>query len=513
MRKLLVVGAMLAVAGCYNDPNDAKTWIKKLDDIRDQKEAVRQLVKLKDKSAVQPLMDLYKKTHDPEHLKAIASFADPTSVPVLIDALDYSEDSFDAASVAATALGEIGDKSAVDGLIKAVQKPLSVKTRANVVKLESMKSLAKIKDPRGVDALIKVLTTSADDQDFFLNQVAAKSLGAFGDPKAVPALVRGLFMQGRGANIFQECRTSLILIGESAVEPLLAAMNHKNEDLELDAKKYEFIPGIIEQKCSMVLGDLHSKKAIPGLLEVLKKPDEGMKAGPGKGVSGHQSVILALGLIGGPDVLKPLLEIVNDVKRPPKHRMSAAEALNALGDQAALPSLAKLAQTKFINEKSKEIDPEAFQVMAGAATAYSRIADENAPTPPWPKLPADLEESEAHMVIKSADARIALAKECKKEVACYAKAINDKDPAKAEKAAIMLGRLGKPGLAELVKHVGDADLSVRMSVLFGIGRAGDKSCAECFEAIDKQLDRDKGKTGDIKATADEARAVRAMISH
>src|SRR5579871_3105959 len=204
MRNLFIVAMAFTVGGCVDDENDPKTWIKKLGDVRESKEAVRHLVRIKDKSAVEPLIELYKKSHDPEHLKAIATFSDPRSVPVMIDSLDYSEDSFDGASVAATALGQIGDKSAVDALIKAVQKPLPVKTRANVVKLEAMKSLAKIKDPRAVDALIKVLSTSADEQDFFLNKVAATSLGQFADPKSVPALVRGLFMTGRGADIYQE---------------------------------------------------------------------------------------------------------------------------------------------------------------------------------------------------------------------------------------------------------------------------------------------------------------------
>src|SRR5438067_1493873 len=217
MRKVALLGVVcISLTGCVSDPNDARTWIKKLDDPREQKEAVRMLVKLKDKQAVGPLMELYKKSHDVEHLKAIASFDDPSSVPMLIESLEYSEDSFDTASIAATALGEIGDKSAVDPLVKAVLKPLPVSTRANVVKLESMKSLAHMKDPRAVDALIKILKTPSEEQDFFLNTKAAVYLGQFADPKAVPALVHGLFMTGsgktRGANIFQQCRTALLAI-------------------------------------------------------------------------------------------------------------------------------------------------------------------------------------------------------------------------------------------------------------------------------------------------------------
>jgi HEAT repeat protein len=498
----------MGMVGCFNDPSDPKTWIKQLDDVRDGKEAVRQLVKLKDPIAVEPLIAVFKKSHDPEQLKAIATFKDPRSVPIMIDSLDYSEDSFDTASIAATALGEIGDKSAVDGLIKAVQKPLPVKTRANIVKLESMKALAKIKDPKAVDALVKVLSTSADDQDFFLNKVAAKSLGGFADPKAVPALVRGLFMTGRGANIFQECRTALIAIGDPAIDPLVAAMQRKNEDLELDAKKYEFIPGIIVQKSTIVLGDLKAKKAVPALLDELAKKDEGLAAGEGKGISGHQSLILALGLIGDPAAEKPLLAVLNDPKRHTKERAAAAEALNALGDPGALPSLLKAAQGKFISGTT--VDPEAGAVVASAVTAYSRLGGAEAANVTFQKVPdeiADMAEA-----FKAATTRLAVAKECNKDVACYAKYIKDKDSFKAEKAALMLGRLGKPGLTELTKSVATDDPSVRMTVLFGIGHFGDKSCAECTKALEDQIAADESKPP-RKQLVDEMRAVRAMLMH
>jgi HEAT repeat protein len=504
-RSLGLVG-LLALVGCVADPRDPNTWIKKLDDVREQKDAVRELVKLKDPVAVEPLIKLYKKSHDAEHLKAIASFKDKRQVPIMIEALDYSEESFDAASFAATALGDTPDPSAVDPLIKALTKPLPIKTRANVVKLEAMKSLAKIKDPRAIDALVKVLSTSADDQDFYLNKVAARSLAQFHDPRAVPALVRGLFMTGRGTDIFQECRTGLIGIGKPAVGPLVDAMQRKNGQLEADAKKYEFFPGIIVQKTSIVLGDLHDKSAVPPLLDELKKPDDGAKAK--QGVSGHQSVILALGLTGGSDVVKPLLAILENAKESSKLRAAAAEALNLAGDTSALPALLKVANEKFINEKSKEIDPEHGALVAAAATAYSRLAWAEQANVTWQKLPADLEESDAHVVFKNASARLEVAKACKKDVACYAAKLNDADATKAEKAAFMLARLGKEGAAQLTKAVSNREPIVRMTVLWGLSASGDKSAVEPLE---KQIALDETKPP-LRGIVDEMRATLALLS-
>src|SRR5262249_17805015 len=122
MRKLAAALLVVAISGCAMDPSDPRYWIKKLDDPREQKEAVRMLVKLKDKQAVPPLMELFKKTREPSLLKDIASFDDPRAVPLFIEQLDYSEDSFEGASVAASALGELKAKEAVDALSKAVVK-------------------------------------------------------------------------------------------------------------------------------------------------------------------------------------------------------------------------------------------------------------------------------------------------------------------------------------------------------------------------------------------------------
>ena len=134
MRHVLVFSLGIAMVGCVSDPRDPNTWIKKLDSPVDQKDAVRELVRLKDPAAVEPLINFYKKNRDPEVLKAIATFKDKRQVPVMIDSLEYTDESYDNAATAAAALGDTPDPSAVDPLIKALGKPLSIKTRANIVK-------------------------------------------------------------------------------------------------------------------------------------------------------------------------------------------------------------------------------------------------------------------------------------------------------------------------------------------------------------------------------------------
>ena len=202
------------------------TWAKQLKNLRTQKEALDHLANMdveKARPAVPALIELFKDTKRPEHLEALARYLDPRTRPIMIEALDYTDDDFDRATIAAGVLGDMKDPEAVAPLIKAAEKELPVKSRANNARIAAMRALVKIGDKRAVPTLMKILTTSADDQDFLLNQKAALGLAEFRDPQSIPALIKGLFMTGRGTGIFQECRLALVRIGAPAVDPMIAA--------------------------------------------------------------------------------------------------------------------------------------------------------------------------------------------------------------------------------------------------------------------------------------------------
>jgi HEAT repeat protein len=494
MRRLSLLALLLT--GCVSDPRDPNTWIKKLGNPVEQKDAVRELVKLKDPAAVPPLIEFYGKNHDPEVLKAIATFKDKRAVPTMIDSLEFSEESFDNAATAAAALGETPDPSAVDPLVKTLSKPLSIKSRANIVKLEAMKSLGKIKDKKAAPALMKVLETSADEQDFYLNIVAGEQLGLLGDARAVPSLIRGLFMNGRGADSYQVCRVSLLSLGKASVQPLLDAHQHKNAAIEADAKKLEFRPGVIEQKTALVLGDLRAKEAIPLLQAELKKPQKG---------DNHTGALYALGMIGDPSTTKDLTAVLSDGKRDFKVRISAAESLNLAGDPAALPALLTVAKTGDV-VKGGEKYPD---VRVAAAMTYARLGG---PAEAAAFAPVAAAEKAAPEEFKENVERLELGKKCSKDVTCYATAL-ESDPklTHQEKAAFMLARLGKPGLPALIKKLPTREPVVRQAILFAIGKVADKSSDDARKALDAQIDIDKTKPP-FRPLVEEMRAVRAEIS-
>ena len=111
--------------------------------------------------AVAPVTALFKKSKDPQHLKTLTKIRSEKALDLFIEQLDYSDENFENASVAATGILELASlddkgreaaKKAVPELVKALDKKLPIKTRANVVKVEAMKALTAIKDPAAVPA-------------------------------------------------------------------------------------------------------------------------------------------------------------------------------------------------------------------------------------------------------------------------------------------------------------------------------------------------------------------------
>ncbi len=519
MRKItaafaLVAAALsLASAGCQGDPNDPMTWAKQLKDLRVQKEALDHLANMdveKARPAVPALVELYNDDKRPEHLESLARYLDPRTKPIMIEALEYSDDDFDRATIAAGVLGDMKATDAVDPLIKAVEKPLPIKSRANNARIAAMRALVKIGDKRAVPTLMKVLTTSADDQDFLLNQKAALGLAELRDPQAIPALIRGLFMTGRGTGIFQECRLALVRIGAPAVDPLIELLQEKNAEVQSMASKLKFdevTPGVVPHKAAILLGDLRAKKAVPALVARLHQKARGDE---------HRSALIALGYIATPPAVDAILADLKDPKGDPAERASAADALYLSGDRRAVPTLMEIAKSGYVVSGGQK----ASDLRASAAIALARIAGKETYEP----FKALVEkESAAQGVFGMALDRMQVANECGQDVACYGKKLNDPQWTRAEKAAFAIGFSGnsKEGLPLLlaalkpITTMAPERFPVHQAILFALARLGSKDCTACVDKLDKQIERDE-KAVRIPGAKDllgETRVTEAIIQN
>jgi HEAT repeat protein len=478
---------------CEGDPNDPMTWAKQLKNLRTQKEALDHLANMdveRARAAVPALIELYQDTRRPEHLEALARYLDPRTKPIMIEALEYSDDDFDRATIAAGVLGDMKATDAVDPLIKAADKQLPIKSRANSTRIAAIRALVRIGDKRAVPELMKILTTSADDQDFLLNQKAALGLAELRDPQSIPALLKGLFMTGRGTTIFQECRLALVRIGPAAVDPLIDLLDEKNPDIQEMAKKLKFeepppvgTPGVVPHKAAILLGDLRSRKAVPRLVARLHMKARGDE---------HRSALIALGYIADPAGVDAILSVVKDPKAEPVERASAADALYLSGDRRAIPTLLETAKNGYVTVGGEK----ASDLRASAAIALARIAGKES----FEQFKAICDkETAAQGVFGMALDRMIVAKECDQDLACYGKKLLDPSWPRAEKAAFAIAfsgnaKQGIPLLLNAMKPIASMSqdrFPVHQAMLFALARLGSKDCAACVEKLDKQIERDE----------------------
>ena len=134
-----VLGLGFLLTAC-DDPKDPKTWIKKLRNPEYAPQAVKELQKIGDPSAMQPLCDLYKDFESPNILKAIISFKDKRAVPTLTSAIVLSEEKYHNGTLAAKALADLKAAEAVDALCKVVVQAWPIKSRANLLKISASES-------------------------------------------------------------------------------------------------------------------------------------------------------------------------------------------------------------------------------------------------------------------------------------------------------------------------------------------------------------------------------------
>jgi HEAT repeat protein len=486
---LALVFASTCFAACSGDPNDPITWAKQLKDLRSQKEALDHLANMdveKARPAVPALIELYQDTKRPEHLEALARYKDERTKALFIDALAFSDDDFDRATIAAGVLGEMKSPDGVEPLIAAAEKPLPIKSRANNVRIAAIRALVKIGDKRAVPTLMKIVTTSADDQDFLLNQKAALALAEFHDPQSIPALIKGLFMTGRGVGIFQECRLALVRIGAPAIGPMVELLNEKNADIQAMATKLKFeevTPGVVPHKAAILLGDLRAKKAVPDLVAKLHGKPRGDE---------QRSALIALGYIADPPSVDAILSVLKDPKADPAVRASAADALYLSGDRRAVPTLFEIARSGYVTTGGQK----ASDLRASAAIALSRIAGKET----FESFKALAErETAAQGVFGMALDRMLVANECDKDVDCYGKKLLDPSWTRAEKAAFAIGfsgdsKKGLPLLLAAMKPIAAMSAErfpVHQAILFSLSRLGTKSCKECIDKLEKQIERDE----------------------
>lgn len=185
---------------------------------------------------------------------------------------------------------------------------------------DAVHALGQIKDPKAVDALIKLLSES----DAVTRQNAAEALGNSSgplDPKAVDPLIKVLKTDSDSMVRWKAANALGYLKDERALEPLIAALNDSSEHVRewsLDALK------------TLAQEGKKNPRAVDESLRLLNDSVSGVR----------DSAALALGAYGDPRAVDPLIYALGD----PDYlvRAFAASALGTLGDKKAIDALRPL---------------------------------------------------------------------------------------------------------------------------------------------------------------------------
>jgi HEAT repeat protein len=470
-----------------------------------QKQAIQQLVRLNKKEAVQPLIELYndpKGSKDADVLDAIIHFHDPASIPLLLAAMEYTENDFDAAAKASEELGKLKAQQAVPVLIKSLDKQLNIKSRANLVKWGAIRGLAEIGDKSAVEPLCKVVKALPSEQDMFLNKVAALALGKLGDPKGIPCLLYGGFIaRGDGVTFFPEVRVSVARMGDAAIDPILEMLAGKDAEINALSKKLDFKPGVVGFKAAILLGDLRAKKGVPALIAKLKEPNKG--GDMEKEMQGE--ILRALGKIGDPSGVDAILATLKDGKQKSEVRQGACQGALAARDTRALPVLVALTK-----DKKTEAG---LRGKAGIVLGLLGGKSEAAAFAPIAKSP-DCDGSPCQEFV-DAETQLNLAAKCSDE-ACWSKALDDKNMIVQIKAAVMLAMATNKQKAQdaLVKHLDNQDPQVREMLLDSLRRVATKGCGECQTKLQELIGKEEKlttKLPQLKRIVDEMNVTLAAL--
>lgn len=464
----------------------------------------------------QPETNVPDDKHRREAAKALGQIGDASAVDGLLAALDMaagtSSDPKDKAAnrsneAVADALGRLRAAKAVPKLLELIEK-----SRDNYVVLAGVRALGKIGDSSAVEKLAEISLTHSNK---FMRKNAVIALGDIGDPKATDALVQMMFIEFQGVSFYREASFALFQIGPAVADDLLQTMALKNEKVNA---YFEQIGGLkesaIKAKCGFVLGDLRDNRAVEPLLEAFKAAADPEKLDPV--VLSYASQPLAM--LADPRAvaaLKGQMTTLDASLRDPMMR-----ALNMLGDRSVVPDMiTAMTKANFVAEcvkagATKELceAPDTKASLQGAQKAAADHASNLAGAEhldAFKKVVDEETDPDMKKYFEARLARVQAAAECKADARCWVQKLESEDYLIREKAAWELMRLKDPSaLDALAKHLRDKKPEARSAAIFAYWAYGD---GRVIKDVQQQLDEEESAADYIRVNEDLKRLLVHLV--
>jgi HEAT repeat protein len=264
---------LLLFAGCKEDPNTPAYWEKSLNQAKRAQDKVR-------------LVESLRKS---EHL-------DASFLPMLHAQL-AEERSPETKAALARLLRDLKHPDSVGPLMSAVHLE-ATDIGMQPMNKELASALGAIGDKKAAPVLLRLLgapdsftrveavealgriraneaveplikLASDDGQEPFVNKKAIEALGLIGDTRAVPTLVRTITKERKGMSFYGESAFALFQMGQPAADALLAALEGRDKELSRWAQEQGINPVGYAFKPAQILGDMRDRRAEKALLRQL----------------------------------------------------------------------------------------------------------------------------------------------------------------------------------------------------------------------------------------------------
>jgi len=528
------------VAGCHASPDDPAGQAKELDDPVRRQNAVANIQRLYAKAladnegdrdapeveaitdaTVEPLASAYvDHPEDNQNRKAIiellAEMRDPRALPAFVEALNWrAEVNEDQAVRAAQTIRVLElDDAQREEVAKKMSAALDRVTGARGADRRMMKSfletLGDIGHPAATESITRVALRQSENQLFLFNILAMQELARLENPEALPTLVKGLFLadpQNPQMRMDDVATQGLVLLGKRAVDPLLAVLRGENEEVN----------AIVDQQ-----------------IETMKQNAKGRTSVPGRDTLLSYGATYALGSLGYVEALDPLIQETES--ETPDRRVYGAIALvqlNTTTDEqhdrineaiqrvyenvpeaeygkrettqaqllANMRHLYDASFLPFFLEQAKD-DDSLDDLRLEAVRSYVFLADAEQVAAIAPVIEELSKEGPGRPEVLAAEfaklaPAVALSKECNQDLACYQKKLGEGEDVEMQKAAYMIGRLGRgndAAIDALVEHLDHRDVQVRLAALHALDKIAVSGAPEAVAKIEKLRQEEEGRS-------------------
>lgn len=222
------IAPLVLLSGCF-DPSDAAGWAKRARDRSRTQEKLLALAQVRkapgDKKAAVPyLLEVLKQSPKvrAEAALVLGEIGDKEAVEGMVKAIDPNtadRDGFDANRRLADALGAMQSKEAVPLLLKLTASP------DGYTEVAAVDALGAIGDPSAVATLSQL--ASSPTVEPVAAQHALLALGEIGDERAVPTVLKMLFEERQQTSFFPQASFAAVELGHPMAVRLLAVLMGK----------------------------------------------------------------------------------------------------------------------------------------------------------------------------------------------------------------------------------------------------------------------------------------------